>query len=1085
MTRQKRALSIFLAVLLTVTLLPVTVFAAIPTALTTSAIEELSTFPEPPAEQHTYLQNIKQSISADVTPFSLLPLVPTAKTLNLSAKTMVELEVMSVADMLTTLSISTSVGDKVAWGYVREEYGRAYDSFLVFEPTGNVDMRPAYNNVSIYYFDVIVGKGQLDESATKYEVTAILPMTMRDINTSDIMFSVYNTGGTRTELHSSSLSYYANDPGTWIGFSYIPSSYPLTDDFEFGFKWSSYGSATFSSYTVETYLDHFTDEASITGATPVVDLWGDFSVSGGYQSALSIQPKFTLVFKDSGGDIVAIRPVTVNAYVQSASLDYRLETSSSSAWSGSLYTGSEREIGGSSAADYNILKFSFTTADGTVDNAKITSVTLGGIDVTAAATGSGHTVDRAIANRVVVVANGVTYRGIIPAVRVTPAAPPTLGSPDTYFYINGATGYTAGTNLFVMPYDHDTYYRNGYQTVLLTDASADLSTIKPTFYKSTAEIRANNDVQTNGASMPDFSSGRVPYAALASDQSTVKNYNVDFVKLDTSGAKLYVNGQGNATGGTTERLVRFDGYYGNVHDIFIANVGNSALTDLSVALSDASNIKLDNWYTVGGAGNDSLSAFTKAGAIGPSGIDSVAKIRLVSTGSEGAITGTLTISATGITPVVINLTGTAGPATINTTQAQIDAYKAVKFVPYSYVLTTDNEYDWVNVSFYQSRGSLPSGLSVRSNGEIYGIPTTVGTYRFTVTSQFSGSGGYTSSTDTKTYEITVLDNTETNVDSVNIGAYTIIDRVPANVNTTTDQVFHIEGGFAEFMDFFLDGVLMTAGVDYTVAPGSTKITIRAQTFNNAGAGNHTIAAEFRVAGDPSQDMNRTAQNLTVGRGGGTSTGGTSSGGTTTIKKENEPETDAPSTETPKRVTEIFDDIFDGEWYIDDVQWAYDYGYMVGVGDGLFAPHMAQNQATIFAVLARLADVNVYNYANNVADDIKAGEWYTNAALWAKAIGLMVGEFDPDASVSRADMAVIITRFLAWLEVELPSFDANLVITDGDALNSEQADAFKALHSIGVFRGTSKTEVRMNPEGMTSRVELSALLRRLNAYILEH
>jgi hypothetical protein len=301
------------------------------------------------------------------------------------------------------------------------------------------------------------------------------------------------------------------------------------------------------------------------------------------------------------------------------------------------------------------------------------------------------------------------------------------------------------------------------------------------------------------------------------------------------------------------------------------------------------------------------------------------------------------------------------------------------------------------------------------------------------------------------------------------------------VNTTSDQVFKIEGALAEFMDFYLDGRKMTLNTNYIVEDGSTKITIKAQTLNDAGAGNHTIAAEFRVGGDEENEMNRAAQNTTVQRG---STGGGTTGGGTPDTTPTTPTSPSP---TPAResVTDIFTDVVKGAWYVDDVQWAYDYGYMVGIGNNKFDPSGQQTQATIFSVLARLTDVNLFNYADNTSPEIKTGEWYTNAAQWAKSIGLTVKEFDPDAAVPRADMAVIIVKYLNWLGVDISVDDKAIVIADVDLMTFEQKEAFTILYKIKIFAGTSNTEIRMNPTGLTSRAELSALLHRLDSYIATH
>ena len=94
--------------------------------------------------------------------------------------------------------------------------------------------------------------------------------------------------------------------------------------------------------------------------------------------------------------------------------------------------------------------------------------------------------------------------------------------------------------------------------------------------------------------------------------------------------------------------------------------------------------------------------------------------------------------------------------------------------------------------------------------------------------------------------MTIQDNTTENVTSVNSDGqgYALLDKINDTVNlpqlTTTNLVFRSEGTYSDFVDFYLDGKKLTEGTDYDSEEGSTKITVRAQTFRNAGVGTHTI-----------------------------------------------------------------------------------------------------------------------------------------------------------------------------------------------------------------------------------------------------
>ena len=254
----------------------------------------------------------------------------------------------------------------------------------------------------------------------------------------------------------------------------------------------------------------------------------------------------------------------------------------------------------------------------------------------------------------------------------------------------------------------------------------------------------------------------------------------------------------------------------------------------------------------------------------------------------GEIKGTLVIGykdATGadVEKVEIKLTGVAGTPKI-ITDTLVDA---VKYVPYSTVIQTNDMYS-NNVKFTLTGGKLPNGITLLPDGELYGLAKETGEFTFTVTATYDGSVyGSGAVSDSREFTLTVKENTNANVLATNDGVYghKLLDAIADEINVTTvDEatlVFRSEGPYAQFEAFYLDSKKLVEGTDYISEEGSTKITVQAQTFKNAGNGTHTIAAEFRDGGDV---MKQTAQNVTVvgaptsggGYGGGYIGGGSDS-----------------------------------------------------------------------------------------------------------------------------------------------------------------------------------------------------------------
>jgi len=431
----------------------------------------------------------------------------------------------------------------------------------------------------------------------------------------------------------------------------------------------------------------------------------------------------------------------------------------------------------------------------------------------------------------------------------------TPGSDNTYINITGADGI-ADRNIYKILTENDSAsWQFGYQIFLVDDASVNFAALKPVFttgYGLNAYV--NGTKQDSGISEQNFSGGKsVQYVAASESGQTVQNYWVSFIPKVT-GPKLFVVVDGQKP---DEREIFFDSHTDNIHDIFIANIGDADLTNLNVTLENPVNVKMDDYWKIGGSGNDTLRPFTSANDNYYGELNNIAKVRLVSTGT-GAVSGTLKITSNGGS-YTIKLQGQAGDPKIITESIP----NAVKFVPYATIFTSDNKYPWNRTTFSLYGGNLPDGMMIRPNGELYGVPKEAGTFNFSV--RMSNSGGFT--TRIKAFTLTVLPNTDTNVDNSIDVNYSILNSIPRNMQVvpTQDMLFRSEGIFGNFIDFWIDGNKLTEGIDYDANEGSTAITIRAQTFANYGNGLHTIAIEFRTNGDVDKELKRTAQNYEIGR----------------------------------------------------------------------------------------------------------------------------------------------------------------------------------------------------------------------------
>lgn len=469
-------------------------------------------------------------------------------------------------------------------------------------------------------------------------------------------------------------------------------------------------------------------------------------------------------------------------------------------------------------------------------------------------------------------------------------AQPVVGDQDPWFRVTGVKLGDRELDAYVVENGKsktmDSYYGRGYQTIFVNEylSEEDLKNLKPVFWladSSQIRLRTNENGGQNevsGESVHDFTSPVSYYALFEGRQ---KNYTVEVVSK-ANGGKLYVFGS-DGTEYERNRELFLDEYNEYRHDILIANLGDAPLTGLSVKLQNAQNVRIDDYWTVGGEGNDTLQPFTSATVTSQNGeLQNLAKVRLVSDG-KGLITGDLVISADGQEDVVIHLSGSAIQPIIRTTQL-VDA---VKYVPYSYIISTSNMSDKVDVT-YELSGKLPSNMYFDTKtGELYGVPRNTGTFKFTVKAHYSEEEFDTSSAE---LTLKVLDNTDEAVFKTSDEGYEIVpeeDGISGYFGkqisefkyevdlSNAEEMFISSGEYAEFEKLWLNGVELVEGVDYVKEPGSTRFTLFTQYIRDKlNKQRNTISAEYRIRDRSAGDSGGSSG----GSGGSSGSSGGSSGG---------------------------------------------------------------------------------------------------------------------------------------------------------------------------------------------------------------
>ena len=180
----------------------------------------------------------------------------------------------------------------------------------------------------------------------------------------------------------------------------------------------------------------------------------------------------------------------------------------------------------------------------------------------------------------------------------------------------------------------------------------------------------------------------------------------------------------------------------------------------------------------------------------------------------------------------------------------------------------------------------------------------------------------------------------------------------------------------------------------------------------------------------------------------------------------------------------FDDLDTTMWYHEFVDYVIDSGMMDGVADNLFAPETELTRGMIVTILWRLEGEPAGAAA--AFDDVAEGQWYADAINWAAGNGIVDGYGDgtyrPDRSITREEMAVILYRYVGHKGCDVSASGDLSGFTDGLETSSWAVEAMEWATGAGLINGVGSNV--LSPEGTATRAQSAAILMRLCESIAE-
>ncbi|NLT63000.1 MAG: hypothetical protein GXY01_00855 [Clostridiales bacterium] len=278
--------------------------------------------------------------------------------------------------------------------------------------------------------------------------------------------------------------------------------------------------------------------------------------------------------------------------------------------------------------------------------------------------------------------------------------------------------------------------------------------------------------------------------------------------------------------------------------------------------------------------------------------------------------------------------------------------------------------------------------------------------------------------------------------------------------------------------------LVGASVQINVVATPDSITIRKES-NGAAISSLAVSAESKtsltatamsnhvqlVSQDPCYSWS-VEGNIGTISADGTFTAGKQTASGRIVAKAGEKTVSIPVTVTsPER----YDDVKNTDWFYDAVKYVSETGAMSGTADRVFSPNAQMTRAMLVTVLHRMEKFPDPGTISERFSDVPDGEWYSKAVYWASSKGIVQGyggKFDPNAPISREQLATILYRYSSS-----PATGGSLGnFTDASKVSPWAKDAFCWAVEKKIISGV--TETTLSPQTTATRAQVATILYRM-------
>ncbi len=188
-------------------------------------------------------------------------------------------------------------------------------------------------------------------------------------------------------------------------------------------------------------------------------------------------------------------------------------------------------------------------------------------------------------------------------------------------------------------------------------------------------------------------------------------------------------------------------------------------------------------------------------------------------------------------------------------------------------------------------------------------------------------------------------------------------------------------------------------------------------------------------------------------------------------------------ETKADLTKAFSDVKSNFWGYDAILNSFEKGYFGGVSANEFAPDRSMTRAMLAVVLSRVAGYEAEKAATALYADVPADNWYSAAVEWAKLTNIIdedMPAFRPNDNITREELCDMLYRY-ALSEYKPGKNTSPQSFTDIADVTPAYLDAVKFCTQNGIVTGYTDGSVK--PKNEATRAEVCTMIKRFTDYLL--